>query len=103
MFTDCLEVEENLNMSKKLSDQGNGGEMKYTLKLVGPFKQNGKVPSLLKLSPGIQKDDWLDVGAGSPAGLFFENGDLHRPWSAKDYFKKEFGTPVYDEYEEEYL
>ena len=37
MFTDCLEVEENLKMSKNLSDQDNGGEIKDTLKLVGPY------------------------------------------------------------------
>ena len=30
MFADCLEVEENLKMSKKLSDQDSGGEMKDT-------------------------------------------------------------------------
>ena len=36
MFTDCLEVEENLKMSKKLSGQDSGGEMKDTLKLFGP-------------------------------------------------------------------
>ena len=44
MFTDCLEVEENLKMSKNLSDQDSGGAIKDTLKLVGPYKQNGKVP-----------------------------------------------------------
>ena len=36
MFADCLEVEENLNMSKKLSGQDYGDEIKDTLKLVGP-------------------------------------------------------------------
>ena len=35
--------------------------------------------------------------------MFFEYGDLHHPWSAKDDFKKEFGRPVYNEYEEECL
>ena len=38
MFTDCLEVEENLKMSKKLLGQDSGGEIKDTLKLVGPYK-----------------------------------------------------------------
>ena len=38
MFIDCLEVEENPKMSKNLSDQDNGGEIKDTLKLVGPYK-----------------------------------------------------------------
>ena len=51
----------------------------------------------------MQKDDRPDAGEGSPAGLFSENGDLHCPWSKKDDFKKEFGMPVYYEYEEEYL
>ena len=36
MFTDFLEVEENLEMSKILSSQGSGGEVKDRLKLVGP-------------------------------------------------------------------
>ena len=39
MFTNLLEVKENLKMSKKLSDQDSGGEMKDTYKLVGPYKQ----------------------------------------------------------------
>ena len=38
MFADYLEVEENLKMSKKSSDQDDGGEIKDTFKLVGPYK-----------------------------------------------------------------
>ena len=38
MFTDCLEVEENLEMSNKSSGQEGGGEIKDTFKLVGPYK-----------------------------------------------------------------
>ena len=57
MYIDCLEVEENLKMSKNLSDQDSGGEIKDTLKLVGPYKQNGKVPVQLKISLSIQKDN----------------------------------------------
>ena len=52
MFADCLEVEENLKMSKKLSNQDGGGEIKDTFKLVRPYKQNGKISSPSKLSPG---------------------------------------------------
>ena len=103
MFIDCLEVEENLKMSKKLSDQDNGGEIEDTYKSFGPYKNNGKVSGPSNLCPNMKKDDWPDAGVGSPAGLFSKNGDLHRPWSAKDNFKNEFGMPVYDEYEEEYL
>ena len=44
MFTNCLEVEENLKMSKNLSGQDSGGEIKHTLKLVGPYKRKGRVP-----------------------------------------------------------
>ena len=61
MFTDCLEVEENLKMSTTLSDQDSGGEIKDTLKLVGPYKQNEKVPVQLKLSLGIKKDDCPNI------------------------------------------
>ena len=103
MFPDCLEVEENLKMSKKLSDQDSCGEIKDTFKLVGPYKQNGKVSGPLKLPPDVLKDDWPEAGVGSPAGLFSKDGDLHRPWSTRDNFKKDFGVPMYDEYEEEYL
>ena len=53
MFVDCLEVEENLKMSKKLSYQDSGGEIKDTYKLVGPCKLNGEFSSMSKLSPGM--------------------------------------------------
>ena len=53
MFTDCFEVEENLKMSKKLSGQDSGGEIKDTYNLVVPCKHNGKVSGTSKLSPGM--------------------------------------------------
>ena len=90
-------------MSKKLSGQDDGGEIKDTFKLFGPYKQNGKVSGSSKLPPGVQKDDRPEAGAGTLVDLFSKNGDLHRPWSAKENFKKDFSTPVYDEYGEEYL
>ena len=68
MFTDFLEVEENLEMSKSLSSQGSGAEVKDTLKLVGPYKQNGRVLVPLKPSSGIQKDDCPDTGTCDPVG-----------------------------------
>ena len=103
MFTNCLEVEENLKMSKNLSDQDNGGEIKDTLKLVGPYKQNGRVPVPLNPSPGIQKDDWPNTETCDPADLFSEDCNLHHPGYIQDNFKKEFDAPMYNEYEEEYL
>ena len=39
MFTDCLEFEENLKMSKKFPSRDSGGEIKDTLKLIAPYKQ----------------------------------------------------------------
>ena len=57
MFTDCLEVEENLKMSKNFPGLASGGEIKDTLKLVGPYKENGKVPVQLKLSFARQEND----------------------------------------------
>ena len=54
-------------------------------------------------SPGIQKDDQPDIETCDPEGLFSEDCDLRHPGSAQDNFKKEFSTPMYDEYEEEYL
>ena len=103
MFADCLEVEENLKMSKKLSDQDSGGEIKDTYKLVGPYKQKEEVSDPSKTSHGMQKDDRPEAGIGILARLFSEDGDPPRPWSNRDDFKKDFGVPVYDEYEEEYL
>ena len=57
MFTDFLEVEKNLKISKKLLGQDNGGEIKDTLKLVRPYKQNGKVPIQLNISLARKEDD----------------------------------------------
>ena len=79
MFTDCLEVEENLEMSKKSSGQDSGGEIKDTYKLVGPYKQKEEAFGLSKISYGMQKDDHPETGIGSPAGLFSEDGDPPRP------------------------
>ena len=90
-------------MSKNLLGRESGGEIKVTLKLVGPYKQNGKFPIQLKLSLGRQKDDQPDIGAYGSAGLFSEDCNMLSTRSIKDYFKKDFGVPVYDEYEEEYL
>ena len=39
MFIDCLEVEYNLRMSKKFSDQDNGDKMEKKLDLVEQHKQ----------------------------------------------------------------
>ena len=36
MFTDCLEVEENLERSQRVSRQDSGGRIKDSLKLVWP-------------------------------------------------------------------
>ena len=86
-----------------MSGQDNCGEIKDTLKLVGPYKQNEKVPFQLKLSLGINKYDRPYIGTGDPAGLFSEDYDLRHPRAIQGNFKKEFGMPVYDEYEEEYF
>ena len=90
-------------MSKKLSDQDRGGEIKGTYKLVGPYKQKKEANGPLNISHGMQKDDRPEAGIDRPAGLFSKDGDLPCTWSTRDNFKKEFGVPVYDEYEEEYL
>ena len=61
MFTDFLEVEENLKMSQKVSGQDSGGEIKDTLKLVGPHKWKGIVPIRLKISLTRQENDQPDI------------------------------------------
>ena len=71
--------------------------------MVGSYKHNGRVQVPLKPSPNIQKDDRPDTGTCGPTGLFSEDCDPLHPGSTQGNFKKEFGAPVYDEYEEEYL
>ena len=88
-------------MSKKFSGHDSGGEIKDTLKLVGIYKKNGKVPVQLNLFLGIQKDNRPNIGAYGSVGLFSEDCNPLSLGSVKDDFKKDFGVPVYDEYEEE--
>ena len=103
MFTDCLDIEENLEMSRRLSDQDGGGEIKDTYKLVGPYKQKKEAHGPSKIFDDMQKDDWPKAKINGPAGLFSEDGGLPHSWSTKDDFEKELGVPVDDEYEEEDL
>ena len=42
MLTDCLEVEENLKRSQRLSGQDSGGEIKDTLNWLGPTNRRGE-------------------------------------------------------------
>ena len=104
MFVDCLEVEEYLKMSKKLSNQDNGGEMKGKSELVGPPNPRGTVPVHPKPSFTKYRDDQpYDVKEDGSANLFSEycnepstnyfNGDL----------KGNFDMPIYDEYEDDCL
>ena len=88
MFVDCLEVEENLKMSRKLSDQDNGGEITDTYKFVGPYKQKREAYGPSKISHDTQKDGRPEAEINSPIGLFSEYGDPPRSWSTKDDFKK---------------
>ena len=99
MFADCLEIEENLKMSKKLSDPDSGGEIKGTYKLVGPYEHMKEAYGLPNISHDMQKDDWPEAEINGPVGLFSEDGVLPLSWPTKDDFKKEFGVPVYEKYE----
>ena len=103
MFTDCLEVEENLNMSRKLSGQDSGGEIKDTLKLVGPHKWKGIVPVRLNLSLTRQENDQPNREADGSAVLFSKGCNLLSTEYVNDDYKRDFGVLLYDEYEEEYL
>ena len=103
MFTNYLEVKENLKMSQKLSGQDGGGEIKDTLKLVGPHKWKGVVHVLLKLPLTRQENDQPDIEADGSAVLFSEGCSLLSTKSVNDDFKRDFSIPMYDEYEEEHL
>ena len=56
MFIDCLEVEDNIRMSKRISDQGSG-EMEKKLDLVETHKQKETFYGRLKPSLSKQKND----------------------------------------------
>ena len=84
-------------MSRNLSDQDSGGEIKDTYKLVRPYKQNKEAYIPSRISHDMQKDDQPEAEINGPARLFSEDGDLPRPWSTRDDFK-DFGAPVYNEY-----
>ena len=103
MFTDCLQVEDNLKMSKNLLGQDSNGEIKDTLKLVGPHKWKGIVPIRLKLSLTRQENDQPDIEVDGSTILFSDGCNLLSTKSVNDDFKRDFGIPRYDEYEEEYL
>ena len=57
MFIDCLEVEDNLTMSKNVSDQDNGDNMENKLDLVEQHKQKETFSVHLKPSLSKQKND----------------------------------------------
>ena len=104
MFADCLEVEENLKISQKLSGQDSGGEIKDTLKLVGPHKRKGIVHVHLKISLTKQEEGRPnDMEAGGSTVLFSQGCNLLNTEFVKHDFKKDFFIPMYHEYEEEYL
>ena len=87
-----------------MSGQDSGGEIKDTLKLVGPHKQKGIVPVQLKLSLTKQeKAQPNDIEADGSTILFSDGCNILSTESVNDDFKRDFSIPVYDEYEEEYL
>ena len=51
MFTDCLEVEENLKMSKNLSGQDSGGEIKRYIKIGLAIQAERESPCSTKSFP----------------------------------------------------
>ena len=57
MFIDCLEVKENLRMSKKISDQDNGDKMEKKLDLIEKHKQKETLSMHLKPSLSKQRND----------------------------------------------
>ena len=57
MFIDCLEVEENLRMYKKKSDQDSGDKMENKLDLVEKHKQKKTFSEHLKPSHSKQRND----------------------------------------------
>ena len=101
IFIDCLEFEENIKISKKMSNQDSGGEMKDKLELVGPHKPRETVPVHPKPWLTKQRDDQpYDVKEDGSANLFFEDCSQPSTNFVNGGFKRDFSMPIYDEYED---
>ena len=74
MFIDCLEIEDNLRMSKKIPDQDSGDKMENKLDLVEQHKQKETFSVHLKPSLSKQKNDQpSDVKEDGFTNLFYED------------------------------
>ena len=104
MFIDCLEVEDNLRMSKKISDQDSGDKMEKKLDLVEKHKQWETFSVHLKPSLSKQRiDQPSDVKEDGFTNLFSEDCNQHATNYVSGDFKKDFNMTIYDEYEDGYL
>ena len=104
IFIDCLEVEDNLRMSKKNSSQDSGDKMEKKLDLVEQPKQKETFYVHLKPSLSKQRNDRPnDVKEDGFSNLFSEDCNQPVTNSVSGDFKKDFSTPIYDEYEAEEL
>ena len=104
MFMDCLEVEDNISMSKNSLDRDNDDKVEKNLHLVERCKKGEAFPVHHKSSPGKQRNDQLqDAKEDSPTSLFLEKCNHPIANSTSGDFKREFKMPIYDEYEDECL
>ena len=104
MFIDCLEVEDNIRMSKRISDQDNGDKMEKKLDLVEQHKQQETVSVHLKPSLSKQRNDHPnDVKEDGFTHLFPEDCNQLVTNFVSGDLKKYLSMPIYDEYEDEYL
>ena len=104
MFIDCLEVEDNIRMSKNVLDQDNGDKLEKKLDLVEQHKQKEKFSVHLKPSLSKQRNDEPnDIKENGSTNLFSE--DCNHPITnyVSGDFKKDSGMPIYDEYDDECL
>ena len=104
MFIDCLEVEDNLRMSNKISDQDSGDKMENKLDLVEQHKQKETFSVHLKPSLTKQENDQPnDVKEDGSTNMFSEDCNHFVTNSGSGDFKKDFGMLIYDEHEDEFL
>ena len=74
MFIDCLEVEDNLRMSKNISNQDSGDKMENKLDLIEKHKQKETFHVHLKPSLSKQRNDHPnDVKEDGFTNLFSED------------------------------
>ena len=93
MFIDCLEVEDNLRLSKKNPNQYNGDKMEKKLELVEPHKQKELVLYANSVFCEQKDDQPSDVKEDGYTNLFSEDCNQLVTNFVSGDLKKYFSSP----------